>query len=109
MAAMRCVCLRRSPLAPDHPRSTRDGNVTTRHRRRRTRTEDLDHSVRSSKTSRRQRRRFSVRRLEAGDEARISRRTKLAIGQLCPVLTDQAVSRNSILQKVLRSAILVMA
>ena len=25
MAAMRCVCLRRSPLAPDHPRSTRDG------------------------------------------------------------------------------------
>ena len=26
----------RSPLAPDHPRSTRDGNITTRHRRRRT-------------------------------------------------------------------------
>ena len=29
VAAMRCVCLRRSPFAPDHPRSTRDGNITT--------------------------------------------------------------------------------
>jgi hypothetical protein len=36
MAAVRCVCLRRIPFAPDHPRSTGDGNITMQRRRRRT-------------------------------------------------------------------------